>query len=109
MKNDLINKNITKEEINFSIISRLIISFSIISNTKSMFKKSAKKFVNIDFIRFLMLLEVILMHQYYVNLFWSSTPLMKRLFTGLISKVGTDYKYAFLRNVHNTDFFFALS
>lgn len=96
-------------DLNETILSKILISFSIVSNTKSIFKKSAKKFINIDFIRFLMLLQTILMHQYYVYLFWSAIPLTKRLFNGLGSRVGTDYKYAFLRNVHNTDFFFALS
>lgn len=102
-------KDEKRDGIRYSILSELIISFSLVSNTKSMFKKSSKKFVNIDFIRLLMLLQVTLMHQYYVYLFWSALPLTKRLFTGLSTKVGTDYKYAFLRNVHNTDFFFALS
>ena len=102
-------KNENRDSMQSSLISEIIISFSIVSNTKAMFKKSSKKFVNIDFIRFLMLLQITLMHQYYVYLFWSALPLTKRLFTGLSSKVSTDYKYAFLRNVHNTDFFFALS
>ncbi|XP_054163730.1 uncharacterized protein LOC128961509 [Oppia nitens] len=101
--------NVDNNTLKISKISQLIISFSIISNTKAMFKKSTKKFVNIDFIRFVMLLQTILMHQYYVYMFWSAIPLTKRLMTGMTSKVGTDYKYAFLRNVHNTDFFFALS
>lgn len=92
-----------------SMADRVVIAFSIVSNTKAMFKRSAKKFSNIDFVRLVMLLQVTLMHQYYVYLFWSALPLTRRVFTGLASKVGTDYKYAFLRNVHNTDFFFALS
>lgn len=92
-----------------SIISRLIISFSLVGNTRLMFKVSPNKFAAIDFIRFVMLCEIMLMHQYYVALGWSAWPLTKRFINGLTAKVGTEFKYAFLRNIHNTDFFFALT
>ena len=77
-----------------------------------MFKVESKaRFASVDFIRFLMLLEVILMHQYYVALGWSAWPISSRMFAeqGLPQSVGSAERYAFLRNIHNTDFFFALT
>lgn len=92
-----------------SLFVRLVVSFSLVGNTRAMFRVSPNKFASIDFVRFLMLLQIMYMHQYYVALGWSSWPLTKRFQNGLIQKAGTDLKYAFLRNIHNTDFFFALT
>lgn len=92
-----------------SLLSRCLISFSLVSNTRAMFKVSTNKFAVIDFLRFLMLLQIILMHQYYVALGWSAWPLTKRFVNGLMRQAGTAPRYAFLRNIHNTDFFFALT
>lgn len=92
-----------------SLPSRCLISFSLVGNTRSMFKVSPAKFAVIDFWRFVMLLEIILMHQYYVALGWSAWPLTKRFVNGLLQQAGTEPRYAFLRNIHNTDFFFALT
>jgi len=88
---------------------RLLLAFSLVGNTRAMFRVSPNKFAAIDFIRFLMLVQIIVMHQYYVALGWSAWPLTKRFFNGLLQKTGTESRYAFLRNIHNTDFFFALS
>lgn len=91
-----------------SLPSRLILCFSLVRNTREMFQVKPNKFNSVDCLRFVMLLEIILMHQYYVALGWAAWPLSKRFVSGLFQKVGTDFKYGFLRNIHNTDFFFSL-
>ncbi|KAH9389312.1 hypothetical protein TYRP_008673, partial [Tyrophagus putrescentiae] len=74
-----------------------------------MFRVSPNKFAAIDCLRFLMLVQIIWMHQYYTALGWSALPLTKRLVGGLHQLTGTATKYMLLRNTHNTDFFFALT
>lgn len=92
-----------------SLLSQIIIAFSLAGNTRAMFYVSPAKFSSIDFIRFVMLVEISLMHNYYVAVGWSAWPLTKHFATGLFPQFATESRYAFLRNIHNTDFFFALS
>lgn len=91
-----------------SITIKVLTSFSIISNTKALFKQSPDNFANIDSIRLLVLLVIILIHNYYGYVMWNGTAFVKRMFTGLPSKIISSYKYTFIRNIHNTDFFFML-
>lgn len=93
----------------YSLITNIFLSFSLINNTRSMFINKPNKFGSIDLIRFLMLINVIIMHQYYVSIGWSTLPLAKNILNGLMLKAGTENRYGFLRNIHTTDFFFALT
>lgn len=92
-----------------SLPLRLLFAFSLVGNTRAMFRVSPNKFAAIDCLRFLMLVQIIWMHQYYTALGWSALPLTKRLVGGLHQLTGTATKYMLLRNTHNTDFFFALT
>nr|XP_027195328.1 uncharacterized protein LOC113789928 [Dermatophagoides pteronyssinus] len=56
-----------------------------------------------------MLFETIFMHTYYIGILMPGMAIQKKLLTGLASKTLREKQYGFLRNFHNTDFFFALS
>lgn len=91
-----------------NLLNQLLMAFSLVNNTRMLFQHKPNKFGSVDFFRFLMLINVIVMHQYYVPIGWSTWPFHKRLFQGILAKAGTETRYIFLRNSHNTDFFFAL-
>ncbi|KAH9511887.1 hypothetical protein DERF_010311 [Dermatophagoides farinae] len=92
-----------------SIISCIIVAFSFVSNLRSLFVSKPNNFGSIDFFRLVMLIETIFMHTYYMGTLTASMAVQKKLFTGLATKTLQDKKYGFLRNFHNTDFFFSLT
>lgn len=98
----------TKSSPKHSIISRIIIAFSFVSNLRSLFISKPNNFGSIDFLRLLMLFETIFMHTYYIGILMPGMAIQKKLLTGLASKTLREKQYGFLRNFHNTDFFFAL-
>ena len=101
---DLDNNSVNE----FSTFEKLVMCFSLSSNIKLLFDKTGpKRFVCIDAIRFLLIINVCVDHMYLFTPFLS-TIAFRRILNSVITKVYYYNKYFFARNILIIDTMFII-
>jgi len=91
-----------------SFSQRLLLSFSIISNSK-MLTRESKRFANIDTIRLFGSLNVVLLNYYMVTVSYAYLNKETATLEGFTWKYATDWKYVLVRNRALVDLHFCIS
>lgn len=103
-KNDLNSENKSLGKI--SKFGELMVSFSLITNTRSLFEKNTR-FASLDTIRLLLIINVFIVHQYlFTTVIGLNT--LKNIYKSVPMKLFNENKYFFVRSPQIVDAFLTM-